>query len=45
MYLESMDLFGYTDGSIGNPTEDASEQVKQALTVGLLRRKPGRTFV
>ena len=28
-----MDLFGYTDGSVGNPTEDASEQGKQAFTV------------
>ena len=26
--LESMDLFGYADRSIGNPAEDASEQVK-----------------
>ena len=26
-----MDLFGYVDGSVGNPAEDASEQVKQAF--------------
>ena len=31
LYLESMDLFGYADGSIENPAEDASEQVKQAF--------------
>ena len=31
LYLESMDLFGYADGSIENPVEDASEQVKQAF--------------
>ena len=35
LYLESMDLFGYADGSIGNPAEDASEQVKQAFRSAL----------
>ena len=29
LYLESLDLFGHVDGSIGVPDEEASEQVKQ----------------
>ena len=29
LYLESLDLFGHVDGSIGVPDEKASEQVKQ----------------
>jgi hypothetical protein len=31
LYLESMDLFGHADGSIENPDEEASEQVRQAF--------------
>ena len=29
LYLESLELFGHVDGSIGVPDEEASEQVKQ----------------
>ena len=29
LYLESLDVFGHVDGSIGVPDEEASEQVKQ----------------
>ena len=31
LYLESMDLFGHADGSVENPAEDASEQVREAF--------------